>query len=41
MKWPACLLLAATMVTFGAAHLTLGFAPLPVIVWAAVRAYTR
>ena len=33
----ACMLLAATMVTFGAAHLTLGFAPLPVIVWAAVR----
>ena len=33
----ACMLLAATLVTFGAAQLTLGFAPLPVIVWAAVR----
>jgi PAS domain S-box-containing protein len=32
-----CLLVTATLVTFAAAHLTLGFAPLPVIVWAAVR----
>jgi PAS domain S-box-containing protein len=31
------LLLTATLITFAAAHLTLGFAPLPVIVWAAVR----
>jgi PAS domain S-box-containing protein len=31
------LLATATLVTFAAAHLTLGFAPLPVIVWAAVR----
>ena len=31
------LLLTATLVTFAAADLTLGFAPLPVIVWAAVR----
>ena len=31
------LLVAATVVTFGAAQLTLGFAPLPVLVWAAVR----
>lgn len=31
------LLAAATVVTFGAAQLTLGFAPLPVLVWAAVR----
>jgi PAS domain S-box-containing protein len=31
------LLVAATLVTFAAAELTLGFAPLPVIVWAAVR----
>jgi PAS domain S-box-containing protein len=32
-----CMLLAATVVTFGAAQVALGFAPLPVIVWAAVR----
>jgi PAS domain S-box-containing protein len=32
-----CLLVAATLITFSAAQLTLGFAPLPVIVWAAVR----
>ena len=32
-----CLLLAATLVTFGSAQVTLGFAPLPIIVWAAVR----
>ena len=31
------LLIAATLITFAAAQLTLGFAPLPVIVWAAVR----
>jgi PAS domain S-box-containing protein len=31
------LLVAATVVTFGAAQLTLGFAPLPVLVWAAAR----
>ena len=31
------LLVTASLITFGAAHLTLGFAPLPVIVWAAVR----
>ncbi len=31
------LLLTATLITFAAAQLTLGFAPLPVIVWAAVR----
>jgi PAS domain S-box-containing protein len=32
-----CMLLGATLVTFGAAQVALGFAPLPVIVWAAVR----
>lgn len=32
-----CLLVAATLITFAAGQLTLGFAPLPVIVWAAVR----
>ncbi len=32
-----CTLLTATLVTVGAAQVTLGFAPLPVIVWAAVR----
>jgi len=37
MGGQVALLLAATLVTFAAAHLTLGFAPLPVIVWAAVR----
>ena len=31
------LLIAATLITFAAARITLGFAPLPVIVWAAVR----
>lgn len=31
------MLVTATLVTFAAAELTLGFAPLPVIVWAAVR----
>ncbi len=31
------LLATATLITFAAAELTLGFAPLPVIVWAAVR----
>ena len=31
------MLLAATVITFAASQLTLGFAPLPVIVWAAVR----
>ncbi|MET0998625.1 MAG: ATP-binding protein [Marmoricola sp.] len=31
------LLVTATLITFAAAQLTLGFAPLPVIVWAAVR----
>ncbi len=31
------LLITATLITFAAAQLTLGFAPLPVIVWAAVR----
>ncbi len=31
------MLMAATLITFAASHLTLGFAPLPVIVWAAVR----
>jgi PAS domain S-box-containing protein len=30
-------LISATVITFSAAELTLGFAPLPVIVWAAVR----
>lgn len=30
-------LIAATMITFAQAEVTLGFAPLPVIVWAAVR----
>ena len=33
----ACTFLAATLVTFTAEQVTLGFAPLPVIVWAAVR----
>ena len=31
------LLVSATLVTFAESHLTLGFAPLPVFVWAAVR----